>query len=142
MASRVESFQEVAADPLPLPAPSELVRRYLELALRRRALDEQLAFVRGELELAAAEVLSEEHPRGRFVVDGARQGVVARLQPTCVFDRVLVGQELQRMGRLAEVATLQGPGLARFLAREPVVAARLGGLVRHRRSVVLFVGDP
>ena len=130
-------------DSLPpvLPAPDDLVRRYVELSQQRRALDEQLAFLRGELELLAAQALSEASPRGRFVSpDGGM--VVARLRPTCVFDRVQVGRELERGGRLHEVALLQGPALARFLAREPVWAARLGGMVRARRGIVLMVGTP
>lgn len=118
-----------------------LVRRYVELSAQRRALDEQLAFLRGELELLAAVSLREGEPRGRFVAPGVGS-VVARLRPTCVFDRVAVGRELERGGRLHEVAWLQGPALARFLAREPVWAARLGGLVRARQGVVLMVGGP
>lgn len=115
----------------------ELVRRYLELSAQRRALDEQLAFLRGELELLAAQALSEESPRGRFVGSDGRW-LAARLRPTCVFDRRVVGRELERGGVLHEVALLQGPQLARFLDREPVWAARLGGLVRRRNGVLLM----
>lgn len=128
-------------EPISLPAPPELVRRYLQLTAQRRAIDEQLAFLRGELELTAASILTDAHPKGRFTRQDAPGSVVARLRPTCVFDRTVVGQELQRMGRLSEVALLQGPTLARYLAREPVVAARLGSLVRHRHNVVLMVAD-
>lgn len=135
------SVSAAGASSLSLPASSDLVRRFVQLTAQRRALEEQLAFLRGELELAAASLLSEACPRGRF--EGVEGPFVlsASLRPTCVFDRVVVAQELQRMGRLAEVATLQGPGVARYLAREPVVAARLGSLVRMRHSVVLTVGE-
>lgn len=129
-------MESLPQDP-PLAAPLDLVRRYLDLASQRRALDEQIAWARGELELLAASALSEGVPRGRFVAPGVGS-IVARLEPTCVFDRITVGRELQRMGRLHEVAMLRGPPLARYLAKEPVVAARLGGLVRPRRGIVLM----
>lgn len=128
-----------------LEVPSDVVRRYLEATAQRRELEDQLGWLRGELELAAAQCLSDARPRGRFVAQGGGPGsgfVVARLQPTCVFDRQVVGRELQRAGRLTDVAMLHGPALARFLAREPVVAARLGDLVRYRRNVVLMAGSP
>lgn len=124
-----------------LEAPSDVVARYLEATAQRRALDDQLAWLRAELELVAAQLLSEARPRGRFVAPGGAGFVLARLQPTCVFDRQTVAGELQRAGRLSDVAVLQGPALARFLAREPVVAARLGDLVRPRRNVVLMAGS-
>lgn len=126
------------AESLTLDAPEKLVERYLELARLRRQVDEQLAFVRSELELVAAGTLRGESPRGRFV---APSGVVAaRLLPTCAFDRQAVARELQKGGRLSDVATLQGPSLARFLQREPVWASRLAPMVRHRHSVVLMTG--
>lgn len=133
-----------AAEPEPavLEAPADVVRRYLEVTAQRRALDDQIAWLRGELELAAALALSDARPRGRFVAPGGAGFVAARLQPTCVFDRQVVGRELQRAGRLSDVAVLQRPALARFLAREPVVAARLGDLVRYRRNVVLMAANP
>lgn len=118
-----------------LAGPSDLVEEYLRLVEERRALDERLAFVRAELELFAASALTDAAPRGRFL--GSRGAIAARLQPTCVFDRAGVARELQRMGKLAEVAVLQGPGLARYLAKDPVVAARISDMVRMRRSVVL-----
>ena len=105
----------------------------------RRALEDRLAFVRSELEMAASSHLNEKTTRGRFL--SPRGAVAARLQSTCVFDRAAVARELQRMGKLAEVAVLQGPGLARYLAHEPVVAARLSDLVRMRRSIVLMATD-
>lgn len=125
-------------EPLALEAPTKLVERYLELTRTRRALDEQIAFLRSELELVAATTLREASPRGRFV---SPVGVIAaRLVPTCSFDRMAVARELQKGGRLSDVATLPGPTLARFLGREPVWAARLGPMVRHRHSVVLMTG--
>ena len=132
----------VEPEPVALEAPADVVRRYLEATAQRRALDDQIAWLRGELELAAAQMLSDVRPRGRFVAPGGAGFVVARLQPTCVFDRQVVGRELQRAGRLTDVAVMHGPALARFLAREPVVAARLGDLVRYRRNVVLLAGSP
>lgn len=122
-----------------LEGPSDLVQEYLDLVQERRALDDRLAYVRAELELVAATSLSESVPRGRFL--GTRGAIAARLQPTCAFDRQAVARELQRMGKLAEVAILQGPGLARYLAKEPQLAARLGEMVRMRRSVVLMAAD-
>ncbi|HEX2021458.1 MAG TPA: hypothetical protein VHH36_02000, partial [Candidatus Thermoplasmatota archaeon] len=110
--------------------------RYLQLVRARREVEEQLAYVRAELELTAATTLSDAAPRGRFA--GLGGTVVARLQPTCSFDRFAVARELQRQGRLADVAILHGPALARFLAQEPVLAARLGPLVRPRHGVVLM----
>lgn len=121
-----------------LPAPTDLVEEYLSLVAQRRELEDRLAFVRAELELVAATALSEGTPRARFV--GANGAIAARLQPTCVFDRAAVARELQRLGKLSEVAIIQGPGLARYLAKEPQVAARVGDLVRMRKSVVLMAG--
>lgn len=123
-------------DHLPLPAPEALVERYVDLVAQRRAIEDQLAFVRSELELVAASALDATRPRGRF--RGVTADVTARLQPTLAFDRAVVAKELQRQGRLADVAILQGPALARYLAKEPVVAARLGALVRPRHHVVLM----
>lgn len=123
-----------------LPAPRELVAEYLRLVEERRAVEERLAFVRAELELLAASSLSARTPRGRF--ESPRGAVAARLSSTCVFDRAAVARELQRMGKLADVAVIQGPGLARYLAREPVVAARLGDFVRMRKSIMLMAADP
>lgn len=122
-----------------LEAPTALVERYLELTRARRHLEDQLAYVRSELEMVAAATLRDDAPRGRFV---SRAGTVAaRLHPTCVFDKPTVARELQRMGKLADVAIVQGPTLARYLAKEPIVAARLGEMVRPRRSVVLLAGS-
>lgn len=126
------------ADPSDAPvldAPAYLVQRYIELNAQRRALDEQLAVIRAELEMVAASSLTEALPRGRLV--SATGHVTARLQPTCVFDRGEVYRILQRAGRLNDVATVPGPTLARFLAKEPQLAARLGDLIRYRHSVVL-----
>lgn len=125
---------------VPLEAPQELVARYLELTAQRRELEEKLAYVRAELEMVAASSLDEGRPRGRFR-GPAGGAVAARLQPTCVFDRQEVARELQRQGRLADVAVLQGPTLARFLAKEPSVAARLAPMVRFRKSVVLMAAQ-
>jgi hypothetical protein len=133
-------LQTTIASELPLlEGPAELVDQYLDLVQERRAIEDRLAFVRAELELAAATALSDAAPRGRFV--GARGAIAARLQPTCAFDRQAVARELQRMGKLAEVAILQGPGLARYLGKEPQLAARLGDMVRMRRSIVLMAAD-
>lgn len=118
-----------------LDAPGYLVQRYIELTAQRRALEEQISVIRAELEMLAAAALSEATPKGRFVSPTGH--VTARLQPTCVFDRGEVYKHLQKAGRLAEVATVTGPQLARFLAREPVLAARLSEFIRHRHSVVL-----
>lgn len=118
-----------------LTGPADLVEEYLHLVGERRAVDERLGFVRAELELFAAAALHDGAPRGRFV--GAAGAIAVRLQPTCVFDRARVAHELQRMGKLSDVAVLQGPGLARYLTKEAVVAARLGNLVRMRRAVVM-----
>lgn len=137
-ASNPQANEPVDAS-MALDAPERLVERYLELSRARRAIEEQLAFVRSELELIAATTLQPDAPRGRFV---APTGVVgARLMPTCSFDRQIVSRELQRGGRLDEVATLTGPSLARFLQREPVWAARLQPLVRPRQSVMLMTGS-
>lgn len=133
-------------DPVPdvqpsvsLDAPEKLVARYLELTRTRREIDEQIAYLRSELELVAASALTVDHPRGRFVAPDA--GVVAaRLLPTCSFDRKTVARELEKGGRLHEVASLPGPALARFLQREPVWAARLGTMVRPRHTIVLMTG--
>lgn len=126
--------------PPTLEAPETLVRRYLELTAQRRAVEDQLAYVRAELEMFAAPQLGDAVPRARFVAPGIG-AIHARLQPTAVFDRVHVAKELQRMGRLHEVAQVQGPALARFLAKEPVAAARLGDMVRLRKSVVLMAAQ-
>jgi hypothetical protein len=121
--------------PQRLEAPEYLVQRYLDLTAQRRALEEQLAVIRAELEILAVSSLSEERPRGRF---GSALGhVSARLQPTCVFDRGEVARTLQRAGKLADVAVLPGPSLARFLQADPALAARLGDMVRYRKSVIL-----
>ncbi|HUR69925.1 MAG TPA: hypothetical protein VM370_11825 [Candidatus Thermoplasmatota archaeon] len=122
-----------------LEGPSELIEEYLALVAERRAVDERLGFVRAELELFAAAALNDGAPRARFVGQGG--AIAARLQATCVFDRANVARELQRMGKLADVAILQGPGLARYLAKEPQVSARLGNMVRMRRSIVLTAAD-
>ncbi|HET6405332.1 MAG TPA: hypothetical protein VFH78_11855 [Candidatus Thermoplasmatota archaeon] len=128
------------ADEIPLlEGPQALVEEYLRLVEERRAVEDRLAFVRSELELLASQQLSDKLTRGRFVA--SRGAVAVRYQNTCVFDRAAVARELQRMGKLAEVAVLQGPGLARYLAHEPVVAARLADLVRMRRSIVLMASD-
>lgn len=118
-----------------LDAPAYLVQRYVELTAQRRALEEQIAVIRAELEMVASASLSEATPKGRFVSPAGH--VTARLQPTCVFDRGEVYKHLQKAGRLADVATVSGPQLARFLAREPHLAARLSDFVRHRHAVVL-----
>lgn len=118
-----------------LDAPDYLVQRYIELTAQRRALEEQIAVIRAELEMVAAASLSEATPKGRFVSPTGH--VTARLQPTCVFDRGEVYKILQRAGRLADVATVTGPQLARFLAHEPQLAARLSDLIRYRHGVVL-----
>lgn len=118
-----------------LDAPEHIVQRYIELTAQRRALEEQIAVLRAELEMVAAASLSEATPKGRFLAPTGH--VTARLQPTCVFDRGEVYKLLQKAGRLSDVATVSGPQLARFLAREPQLAARLAEFVRHRRSVVL-----
>lgn len=143
MASTADRFPSIHESSAPeasetprLEAPSDLVERYLELTAERRALEDRLSYVKGELELLAAESLNEQTPRGRFVAEHG--AVSARLTPTCVFDRVAVAKELQRAGRLADVAVLQGPALARYLARDPVMAARLKDMVRFRKSVVLM----
>lgn len=135
--SAVDSSFASEEEPPVLEAPAQLVARYLELSAQRRAIEDQLAFVRSELELVAASLLSDAVPRGRFL--GPSGGAVAvRLQPTCFFDKGAVAKELQRVGRLSDVAVLNGPMLARFLAKEPALAARLGDRVRQRRSVVLM----
>ena len=118
-----------------LDAPAYLVQRYIELTAQRRALEEQIAVIRAELEMVASASLSEAVPKGRFVSPTGH--VTARLQPTCVFDRGEVYKILQRAGRLSDVATVTGPQLARFLSKEPQLAARLSDLIRHRHSVVL-----
>lgn len=121
-----------------LAGPADLVEEYIRLVEERRAIDDRLSFVRAELELAAATNLSEAAPRGRFLGKGG--AVNARLQPTCTFDRAAVARELQRIGKLADVAVLQGPALARYLVKEPALAAKLGEMVRMRRSIVLMAG--
>lgn len=119
-----------------LEAPEHLVRAYVELVAERRRIEDRLAYVRGELEMLAASALSDSAPRGRFLA--GEHAVSARIQPTCVFDKGEVMRELQRAGRLADVAILQGPALARFLAKEPALASRLADRVRMRRSVMLM----
>ena len=123
-----------------LDAPSDLVARYLELAAEKRALEDHLSFVRAELEMLAVAALSDRAPRGRFAAGTGAVNV--RLQPTCVFDRGEVARTLQKAGRLADVATVAGPALARFLAKEPALAARLGDMVRPRKSVVMTAAFP
>lgn len=123
-----------------LDGPAELVEEYIRLVEERRAVDDRLAFVRAELELLAAQSLNEGAPRGRFL--GKAGAVNARLQQTCTFDRAAVARELQRVGKLADVAVLQGPALARYLVKEPALAAKLGEMVRMRRSVVLMASGP
>lgn len=131
---------EPASPELPvLEGPRDLIDEYLQLVVERKGIEERLAYVRAELELFAAPALSEGVPRARFV--GRTGAIAARLQATCVFDRANVARELQRMGKLSEVAILQGPGLARYLSKEPVVSARLGEMVRMRRSIVLTAAD-
>lgn len=122
-----------------IAAPTDLIEEYLSLVDERRSVEERLAFVRAELELAAAGSLKDATPRGRFV--GEHGMISVRLQPTCIFDRAGVARELQRMGKLSDVAVLQGPGLARYLGKEPAVAARLGSMVRMRKSIVLTAGQ-
>ena len=133
---RPAAFVDETAEPDDLPAPEALVARYVELTRKRREIEDQLAYIRAELELAATSSLSAAKPRGRF--RAGRASVLARLQPTCTFDKAFVAKELQRMGRLADVATVSGPSLARFLNHEPVLAARLGEHVRYRNSVLLM----
>jgi hypothetical protein len=131
-----------AHEPAPAPdlaAPEELVRRYVELTRKRRDIEDQLAYLRAELELAASAALSKEAPRGRFRAGDAT--VLARLQPSAVFDKQLVARELQKAGRLADVATITGPQLARFLAAEPALAARLADHVRLRQAIVLMAAN-
>ncbi|MEA3200816.1 MAG: hypothetical protein QOE90_2244 [Thermoplasmata archaeon] len=132
-------FAEETAPPSDLAAPEDLVRRYVELTRKRRDLDDQLAYLRAELELVAASALTRDSPRGRFRAGEA--SVLARLQPSCVFDKAHVARELQKAGRLADVATLTGPQLARFLASEPALAARLSDHVRMRNAVVLMASQ-
>ena len=129
-----------APDMIALEAPADLVTRYLELAAEKRALEDHLSYVRAELEMLAAAALSDAAPRGRFAT--ATGAVNVRLQPTCVFDRGEVARQLQKAGRLADVATVTGPSLARFLAKEPALAARLGDLVRPRKAVVMTSAFP
>ena len=130
------STDESATEIPIIPGPADLVDEYVRLVAERRALEDRLSFVRAELEIAASHQLSEKAPRGRFV--SSTGSVAARMQSTCLFDRAAVARELQRMGKLADVAVLQGPGLARYLAHEPVVAARLAGLIRARKTIVLM----
>jgi hypothetical protein len=118
-----------------LDAPEYLVQRYLDLTAQRRALEEQIAVIRAELEILAVSSLSDERPRGRFAATNGQ--VTVRLQPTCVFERGEVARALQRAGKLAEVAVLPGPSVARFLAGDPALAARLGEMIRYRKAVVL-----
>lgn len=128
-------FELPGDPPVALEAPDYLVRRYLELTAKRREVEEQLAVVRAELEILAVSSLTQERPRGRFSVPEGNVSV--RLQPTCVFDKGEVARALQKAGRLADVATIPAPSLARALAADPALAARLGDMVRMRRSVVL-----
>lgn len=130
------SFVDETAEPPTLAAPEALVARYVELTRKRREIEDQLAYIRAELELAATARLNAAAPRGRFRAGSA--SILARLQPTCTFDKPFIAKELQRMGRLADVATVTGPALARFLAHEPTLAARLGEHVRYRNSVLLM----
>ena len=136
---RAAAFLDESAEPPTLVAPEALVARYVELTRKRREIEDQLAYLRAELELAATAMLSPESPKGRFRAGSA--SVLARLQPTCTFDKALLARELQRMGRLAEVATVSGPSLARFLAHDPVLAAKLGEHVRFRNSVLLMASQ-
>lgn len=122
--------------PIDLSAPADMVDRYLELEAEKRRIDAALGYVRAELELAAAENLTAQRPRGAF--RGGVGGIGVALRPTCVFDRSHVAASLQKMSRLHEVARLDGPTLARFLAREPIVAARLGPHVRARNRLVFL----
>ncbi len=128
-------------DPAPpvIEAPDSLVARYVELVQEKRRIEDQMAFLRAELELIATASLSEAIPRGRFLGSGGGE-LHARLYPTCSFDRAEVGHVLQRAGRLTDVASIPGPSLARFLAKEPQMAARLGNLVRRRHGVMLIAG--
>lgn len=123
-------------EPVAIDAPEYLVERYLQLTAQRKQLDDQLAYVRAELELLAAPALKDaSSPRGRF--GGSEGAIHVRLQPTCVFDRAQVAMRLQKEGVLADVATIAGPTLARYLRSNGQVAARLGDSVRFRNSVVL-----
>jgi hypothetical protein len=134
------SLARTTNDSIPtLDAPAEMVQRYLELAAEKRRLEDQMAFLRAELEMAASLALTEESPRGRFVAPNGQ--LAARLYPTATFDRAEVGDALQKMGRLAEVASIGGPSLARLLARDPQLAARLGNMVRLRKGVMLVAGE-
>jgi hypothetical protein len=125
-------------EPLDLEAPEYLVQRYLELSAQRRQIEDQLAFLRAELEMLAAPLLRGAGARGRFTAP--RGNIHVRVQPTCVFDRGEVARFLQKEGRLADVATVTGPALARYLRDEQVLAARLGERVRYRNSVILTAG--
>lgn len=118
-----------------LDAPEALIQRYIELTTQRRVLEEQIAVLRAELEMIASSALSDATPKARFLSPIGH--VTARIQPTCIFDRGEVYKQLQRAGRLADVATVTGPMLARFLAKEPRIAAQLGDLIRYRNGVVL-----
>lgn len=122
-----------------LEAPQDLVERYLELVFEKRRLEEQIAYLRGELEMAASHSLNDEVPRGRFVAPNGH--LAARLFPTCTFDRAEVGDALQKMGRLSEVASIGGPALARLMQRDPQLAARLSPMVRLRKGVMLVAGE-
>lgn len=143
MAATVPTSVQQATEPgdeIPtLVGPVELVEEYIRLVGERRALEDRLAFVRAELEVTASLQLGESGTRGRFL--SPHGTIAARVQKTCHFDRAAVARELQKMGKLADVAVIQGPGLARYLAHEPVVAARLAALVRPRRSIVLMATD-
>lgn len=124
------------AQPVAIDAPEYLIQRYLELAAQRKQVEDQLAYVRAELEMLAAPALREgTAPRGRFT--GEKGAIQVRLQPTCVFDRGDIARRLQKEGLLADVATVNGMTLARYLRSNPQVAARLGESVRYRHSVVL-----
>lgn len=118
-----------------LNAPDYLVKRYLELTSQRRAIEEQIAVIRAELEVLAVSSLSAQRPRGRF--ESKAGHVSVRLTPTCLFNREEVARALAKAGRLTDVATIPGPALARFLATDPALSARLGDAVRYRSAVVL-----
>ncbi|MFA5862290.1 MAG: hypothetical protein WDA16_11410 [Candidatus Thermoplasmatota archaeon] len=132
---------DVNPEPVAIDAPEYLVERFLQLTTQRKQLDDQLAYVRAELELLAAPALKDTAaPRGRFL--GPAGTIHVRLQPTCVFDRAPVAARLQKEGVLSEVATIAGPTLARYLRSNGQVAARLGDAVRFRNSVVLTTMGP
>lgn len=136
---RQVAFVDESTQAPDLAAPQDLVRKYVELTRKRRDLEDQLAYLRAELELVASQMLTKDAPRGRF--RAGESSILARLQPSCVFDKQTVARELQKAGRLADVATISGPGLARFLANEPVLSARLADHIRFRNAVVLMAAQ-